>query len=139
MKRRRQSVSTCVDCNKSFESQETSTQHFNSRNHVQRLLAIKNAQLMDTEEERDILEDVGIRVEDVYGHNGISSDEESFPDDDMGEVFFNAEAEQLIDENADKDFFPFPSEKFFLLYCYAHSIMRPKVRTAFFCNTNGPY
>ena len=25
-------------------------------------------------------------------------------------------------------FFPFPDEKFFLLYCYAHGIMRPKVR-----------
>ncbi|CAB4000604.1 Hypothetical predicted protein [Paramuricea clavata] len=55
----------------------------------------------------------GIRVEDVYSHNGISSDEESIPDDDMGEVLFNAEAEQLIDENADKDFFLFPSKKFF--------------------------
>jgi hypothetical protein len=85
------------------------------------------------------LEDVSIRDEDVYGRNGISSDEESMPDDDMGEVIFNAEAEQLIDENADKDFFPFPSEKFFLLYCYAHRIKRPKVRTAFFRNTTGPY
>ena len=27
------------------------------------------------------------------------------------------------------EFFPFPDEKFFLLYCYAHGIMRPKVST----------
>lgn len=37
--------------------------------------------------------------------------------------------------NADEDetvvpeklFYPFPDEKFFLLYCYSHGIMRPKV------------
>ncbi|CAB4010556.1 Hypothetical predicted protein [Paramuricea clavata] len=34
-----------------------------------------------------------------------------------------------MDENADGDFSPFPSEKFFLLYCYAHSVMRPKSRS----------
>ena len=31
--------------------------------------------------------------------------------------------------SAGQEFFPFPNEKFFLLYCYAHSIMRPKVST----------
>ena len=139
MKRRRQSVSTCVDCNKSFESQETSTQHFNLHNHVQRLLAIKNAQLMNTEEEREILEDVGIRVEDVSAIMGFHQMRKVYQTMTWGRYFFNTEAEQIIDENADKDFFPFPSEKFFLLYCYTHSIMRPKVRTAFFRNTNGPY
>ena len=94
---------------------------------------------MNTEEEREILEDVGIRVEDVSAIMGFHQMRKVYQTMTWGRYFFNAEAEQIIDENADKDFFPFPSEKFFLLYCYAHSIMRPKVRTAFFCNTNGPY
>jgi hypothetical protein len=61
-----------------------------------------------------------------------SSDDESSISDNTRDVFFNAEQEQFLamDENADGDFSPFPSEKFFLLYCYAHSVMRPKVRTA---------
>ena len=29
-------------------------------------------------------------------------------------------------------FYPFPDENFFLLYCYAHGIMRPKVRNTCF-------
>ena len=32
------------------------------------------------------------------------------------------------------DFFPFPNEKFFLLYCYAHSVMRPKVKGKIYIN-----
>ena len=35
--------------------------------------------------------------------------------------------------NEIRDFFPFPDEKFFLLYCYAHGIMRPKVRDRLNC------
>ena len=30
-------------------------------------------------------------------------------------------------DNTDEDFYPFPCKKFFLLYCYAHSVM---------CNTS---
>jgi hypothetical protein len=40
-----------------------------------------------------------------------------------------AQVEQTAQPN---NFFLFPDEKFFLLYCYAHGIMRPKV----LCNCN---
>ena len=48
MKRRREAVATCEDCNKNFESHESANMHFLSRSHLQRLLAIKNASLMDS-------------------------------------------------------------------------------------------
>ena len=35
-------------------------------------------------------------------------------------------AEEMVHSDAN-NFFPFPDEKFFLLYCYALGIMRPKV------------
>ena len=39
------------------------------------------------------------------------------------------------EESASDDFFPFPNEKFFCCICYAHSVMRPKVkRCEFFIN-----
>ena len=37
----------------------------------------------------------------------------------------NGEFEQHGDQET--DMFPFPSEIFFLLYCYAHNVSRPKV------------
>lgn len=44
--------------------------------------------------------------------------------------------DDILDDNArepfsEPEFFPFPDEKFFLLYCYAHGIMRPKVTRTF--------
>jgi hypothetical protein len=138
MKRRRSAVAICMDCEKSFESQESSARHFNSRNHIQRLLAIKNAPMMSGREVTEQVEqDSEIMTEDEddeqwFFDDTSSSDDESSISDNTRDVFFNAEQEQFLamDENADGDFSPFPSEKFFLLYCYAHSVMRPKVRTA---------
>ena len=33
----------------------------------------------------------------------------------------------LYYEEDAENFFPFPSELFFLLYCYVHNVMKPKV------------
>ena len=44
-------------------------------------------------------------------------------------TFEQDERDQVaVTEPESDDFFPFPNEKFFLLYCYAHSVMRPKVK-----------
>ena len=65
MKRRRSAVAICMDCEKSFESQESSARHFNSRNHIQRLLAIKNAPMMSGREVTEQVEqDSEIMTED---------------------------------------------------------------------------
>jgi hypothetical protein len=58
-------------------------------------------------------------LEDIPEAHGESDDE-----------MFN----KISDDNAsvqlpseELGFFPFPDDNFFLLYCYAHDIMRPKV------------
>ena len=40
----------------------------------------------------------------------------------------DSEAETNPNGDGENTFHPFPDEKFFLLYCYSHGIMRPKVR-----------
>ena len=67
--------------------------------------------------------------DDIGGYYTDSSDEEPTIDD-MEDLFLDGGQGQVddMDANADESFFPFPSEKFFLLYCYAHGVMRPKVK-----------
>ena len=93
MKRRREAVATCEDCNKNFELHESANMHFLSRSHLQRLLAIKNASLMDSsssgfnEQELNDQEHCW-----VTGDNLDSSDDEvtEAPEtDDMDEIAAN--------------------------------------------------
>ena len=51
MKRRRTAVKRCEECDKSFESNEAGVRHLKSRSHTQKVLALKNALLMDEYEE----------------------------------------------------------------------------------------
>ena len=69
----------------------------------------------------------GISNEDQESVNGEEmetfSDEISEDEEDL-----TTRTEPGAGETAQaNNFFPFPDEKFFLLYCYAHGIMRPKV------------
>ena len=40
---------------------------------------------------------------------------------------YDEEDESEGDNEDAENFFPFPSELFFLLYCYVHNVMKPKV------------
>ena len=133
MERRRGTVVTCDNCNKDFESQESAQLHFLSRNHLQRLLAMKNAPLMGSAAK---VNDEVENVQELWGQyladnsNLTLSDDEGPEPEEMGlmEEIFSCEQEEFSAAQPESDdFFPFPNEKFFLLYCYAHSVMRPKV------------
>ena len=62
---------------------------------------------------------------------GIFDQESDFEDDFDDSVGYEDtdNGETVYDHNAGEqdDFFPFPDEMFFLLYCYVHNIMRHKV------------
>ena len=137
MKRSRNPVTSCWDCASQFESMDSYERHLSSRKHVQTILGIKNRALMEcdeivTSEQERVSGDEDFQDSyDSYESEAdiatlVHSDEESFDDfEEMQDDEFpplNADF-----DNTDEDFYPFPSEKFFLLYCYAHSIMRPKV------------
>lgn len=75
---------------------------------------------------------------DLFNRDILDEDQESVIGEEMETISDElaedgegptAQAEQTTQPN---NFFPFPDEKFFLLYCYAHGIMRPKV----LCNCN---
>ena len=77
---------------------------------------------------------------DADGSGSASENEEydlPYPEDEMEvDEFQQNEIPPLNNEDngtdgEDDDFYPFPNEKFFLLYCYAHSIMQPKVNILF--------
>ena len=141
MKRRRTAVKRCEECDKSFESNEAGVRHFKSRSHTQKVLALKNALLMDEYEEIweendecfdenqqwESGDDDGLAYDDSQYLSEVELDEEMFSEEGAEEEpLFNMD--EIVSDEADDAFFPFPSETFFLLYCYAHSIMRPKVR-----------
>ena len=46
----------------------------------------------------------------------------------------DSEPETTLGGDTRSTFYPFPDEKFFLLYCYSHGIMRPKVRNWLYTN-----
>ena len=128
MKRKRNAVSTCEDCERCFESHESSLRHFNSRSHTQNILEQKNASLMGRPEihREDFEAGSQENNEDIGGYHTDSSDEGPTIDD-MEDLFLDGRQGQVddMDANADESF---SSEKFFLLYCYAHGVMRPKVK-----------
>ena len=81
MKRRREAVATCEDCNKKFESHESAQLHFSSRSHLQQLLAIKNVSLMG------VATEVNLGAENLPENccgTEYTSDDEVPETDDMG-------------------------------------------------------
>ncbi|CAB4000285.1 Hypothetical predicted protein [Paramuricea clavata] len=70
---------------------------------------------------------------DEFPANITSSSDDEIPDHEDGRLMeedFSCEQEQFAATEPDNnDFFPFPNEKFLLLYCYAHSVMRSKSRS----------
>ena len=135
MKRRRTAVERCEQCDKSFESNEAGVRHFKSRSHTQKVLALKNALLMDEYEEiweenecfdenqqwelgdnDSLAYDDSQYLSEVELDEEIELDEEMFSDEGAEEEpLFNMN--EIVSDEADDAFFPFPSETFFLLYC----------------------
>ena len=139
MKRRRDPVTSCEDCTMQFESNESYQRHLSSRSHFQTILAIKNLAMMQCDE---FVMDEGsdLASNDADGTASASENEEydpPYPEDEMEVNEFQENEIPVLNnedngtDGEDDDFYPFPNEKFFLLYCYAHSIMRPKVNILF--------
>ncbi|XP_028417046.1 uncharacterized protein LOC114541311 isoform X2 [Dendronephthya gigantea] len=154
MKRKRAAVTLCIDCGVDFESFSGAQRHFSSRNHLQQLLARRNLRSVSVEDDADNVrisadgedelrsyveeeqaereeeaEDDEEEAEDDEGEaedDDEDDDEEEVNNSDLGDLL---EAVGGVDDDNGQDFYPFPDEKFFLLYCYAHSIMRPKSRS----------
>ena len=138
MKRRRDPVTSCEDCAKQFESNESHQRHLSSRSHIQTTLAIRNLAMMQCDE--FLMDKANDLVSNDADGSGSASENEydlPYPEDEMEvDEFQENEIPPLNNEDngtdgEDEDFYPFPNEKFFLLYCYAHSIMRPKVNILF--------
>ena len=63
---------------------------------------------------------------DFFEKVNLDANHELVSDEEMeGDEGQTLPAEEMVHGDAN-NFFPFPDEKFFLLYCYAHGIMRPK-------------
>jgi hypothetical protein len=121
-----------------FESIASFKRHCNTQAHTHRQLAEQNAAVMDENEWE--IDDTAepIRVVHHPGPRLISEGQEEEEEEEEEEsLCFGEETDsQILDgdleddvatDDLSKEFFPFPDEKFFLLYCYAHGIMRPKV------------
>ena len=76
------------------------------------VLDVQDTSHFESEEESSMEMDPFSDVESIITDVGADSD---------GEIFKNTTQQRL------NDYFPFPSEIFFLLYSYAHNISRPKV------------
>jgi hypothetical protein len=99
-----------------------------------------SAATLETDEEPDFYNDDDIEP-DFYPISaatvnpvGINEQEpeEHFSDEEeivqTPPVDPDSEPETNPSTDAKNTFYPFPDEKFFLLYCYSHGIIRPKVR-----------
>ena len=137
MKRIRNFVKRCDCCNIQFESHASFTRHCNTKNHKHKQLGFQNAMVMARDEDR---EDRMIRSSAAADppyllHEGYPLDvepEEEMTDSMGSELSDDSDQEGQTAQTEERaqtrnNFYPFPDEKFFLLYCYAHGIMRPKV------------
>ena len=117
MKRRREAVATCEECNKQFELQES----------AQLFIAQSFATVSGNKEciVNGLTTEVNLEAENVLEHccgTEQSSDDEVPETNEIRlmEEILNCKQEGFAaDEPASDDFFPFPNETFFLLYCYA--------------------
>ena len=143
-KRLRSVVSHCGICALDFESRDSERKHMQTQKHKRCRMAYMNF-LMDESEKPDAGHISGSNVEypderqdlnanesDAYDSDGSDYDPDfldqaSDLDNDLDGLADEYESED--GENAGEgDFFPFPDEMFFLLYCYVHNIMRHKVK-----------
>lgn len=141
MKRARQFVECCDLCEIQFESNSSFLRHCGSKNHKLKLMVAQSSEDNGDDDEVDMLWDETrptearkllvpeinspVNVPPMARINNTERDGETLPSvrDDACESDISREKSA---------FYPFPDEKFFLLYCYAHGIMRPKVRNTCF-------
>ena len=130
MKRTRNILKSCDCCQIQFESTTSFTRHCGTQAHKHQLLAARNASVIE-DWENDCAPGplpgypVPLQNQPIPQNSIEVRQEEDFYNETTNEIFQNTIAEQSPSE--DLEFFPFPDEKFFLLYCYAHGISRPKV------------
>ena len=138
MKRRRNVIASCEICRISFESSTNYETHLVTKSHRRKFLATNTYESFD-----ESLIDVITHPQGATDNSPENSDEESVnsppynetPDEDM--LYEERDAgdsdNQEEFEQDQMSFFPFPSEIFFLLYCYSHSVMHPKVCKKNYC------
>lgn len=138
----------CSPCKLNFESWARYEVHVSSRRHSVNELQISSNNSLDTEILHDIIDENVIPADD-----NCDSLEQDYPQRNFEESYFVPEDTCSDTETTDLDeredtplpspinesqsssninddageYFPFPSELFFLLYCYVHNISRPKV------------
>ena len=138
MKRTRRFVESCDFCEMQFESNSSYLRHCNSQNHKKRLIVTQSTATLETDEEADLSD---YSETDLHTSSPISAtkyflqqettldEHSSYEDNDqMPPVDPDSAPQTNLNGDARNTFYPFPDEKFFLLYCYSHGIMRPKVR-----------
>lgn len=131
MKRNRNILKCCDCCQIQFESTTSFTRHCSSQALRHKLLAAQHASLIDCVEdwENDCtpgpIPAYPMEIQEIAQDSIEGRQEEDSDSEIMNEMFDNTTTDQSPSE--DLQFFPFPDERFFLLYCYAHGISRPKV------------
>lgn len=134
----------CRDlCNLSFETWYRYNTHASTRGHLWKEVTstVGNVQLEENEivpESDCVLEVDNDQLLTTLEQDNFGREPELFSDTELSsegsdeEELSGCEDTQdiLLDQisNNDSNFFPFPSEIFFLLYCYAHNTSRPKVK-----------
>ena len=126
IKRKRQAVETCEVCRLEFFAKSIFLSHLNSRGHLANLLPAKIIEENDTlsfpyVEETNYVHEEQRVVDPIDLETAMQS--ETSEDDSLYDEEDKSEGNNEDAEN----FFPFPSELFFLLYCYVHNVMKPKV------------
>ena len=132
MKRRRNATASCVECEMDFESNRSLEKHLRSRNHEQRMLALRNLSWLDFQEQSETTSE-GLFNQEINCSQHLPDDDCFSEDmreyqDDEDNLHESIDERSCSDDEQDGNkFYPFPSEMFFLLYCYVHGIMRSKV------------
>ena len=129
MKRNRHFVESCDSCQIRFESNASFVRHCKTQGHRHKELGAQNAAMMADDEnwENDCaaMPVRHFRQRVKMAQPAVLEDIPEAQRESDSEISDDDASEQLPSEEL--GFFPFPDEKFFLLYCYAHGIMRPKV------------
>ena len=148
MKRTRRHVECCDLCEIQFESSNSFLRHCGSKTHKMKSMLAQSVSIEEIDDEvLDMLLDEEIPTYAGFS-NGVMSVTDTIAQPDVYPETHPVpppnnnenDRESVIHGDGRCDpgnekcaFFPFPDEKFFLLYCYAHGIMRPKVRARFNC------
>ena len=138
MKRKRNFLQSCVCCEIQFESNSSYLRHCKSQAHQHKQLGAQNAAVMERHENWKLPVSASVSIPFIPPPQPQMSQPEALvdPRQEAQELVANSEiSDEIFDDSFisvdvqsdEQEFFPFPDEKFFLLYCYAHGIMRPKV------------